>query len=131
MNMMTPGMMTTNPYLDRLAQMQQQQSASHFATLGKIVENEDVVKTTDIPMDGNMYYFPKADGSVIYGKQWLANGTTRLIAFKPTLDEQTNNVTPTELKCETDPLESLRTDIMERLERIEKAIKPKKEVKDE
>ena len=42
-----------------------------------------LVKVTDIPMDGNMYYFPKADGTEIYSKQFMPNGQTRILTFKP------------------------------------------------
>lgn len=92
-----------NPYnmqrLDHLQQfqqnLQQQQmpvQSQTLAPLGKIVESIDIVKATDIPMDGNLYYFPKADGSEIYAKQWLANGTTQILAFKPVLDVGQGNV---------------------------------------
>ena len=37
--------------------------------IGKIVDGEDTVKATDIPMDGNIYYFTKTDGTQIYRKQ--------------------------------------------------------------
>ena len=49
---------------------------------GKVVEGVDNVKTMDIPMDGNVYYFPKADGTEIYTKRWLQNGTTEQLVFK-------------------------------------------------
>ena len=49
---------------------------------GKIVDSVDVVRVTDIPIDGNNYYFPKADGSEIYVKRWLGNGTTDIAVFK-------------------------------------------------
>lgn len=49
---------------------------------GKIVENQEVFKGMDIPMDGNTYYFPKADGSEIYAKRWLPNGTTEQTVYK-------------------------------------------------
>ena len=52
---------------------------------GKIVDSIEVVKATDIPMDGNMYYFPKADSSEIYLKRWLPNGTTEVITFSKSL----------------------------------------------
>ena len=52
--------------------VQQQQNVS---LPGKVVESIDMMKTMDIPMDGNMYYFPKADGTEIYTKRWLQNGT--------------------------------------------------------
>jgi hypothetical protein len=60
-------------------------------TIGKIVDSVDVVKATDVPMDGNMYYFPKADGTEIYAKQWLTNGQTRILTFKPILDNRVDN----------------------------------------
>lgn len=59
-------------------QMQQQQ----VGLQGKIVESSDVVKGIDIPMDGTVYYFPKADGSEVYSKRWLSNGTTEQIVYK-------------------------------------------------
>ena len=68
--------MQQNPtmYMDRLSQLHAQQMqqpqipvANQFAPLGKMVDSVEVVKATDIPMDGNMYYFPKADGTIIFG----------------------------------------------------------------
>lgn len=29
--------------------------------IGKIVDSVEIVRSMDIPMDGNLYYFPKAD----------------------------------------------------------------------
>ena len=55
---------------------------------GKIVDSIEVVKATDIPMDGNMYYFPKADNSEIYLKRWLPNGTTEVIVFSKSLSNE-------------------------------------------
>lgn len=49
---------------------------------GKVVESFEVFKGLDVPMDGNTYYFPKADGSEIYSKRWLQNGTTEQITYK-------------------------------------------------
>ena len=64
--------------IQQLPQTQQQS----IGIPGKIVEGIDNVKTMDIPMDGNMYYFPKADGTEIYTKRWLQNGTTEQLVFK-------------------------------------------------
>lgn len=81
-------------YMDRLTQLQSQQGMQMqnvqqpFMPLGKIVESIDIVKATDIPMDGNMYYFPKADGTEVYMKRWLPNGTTETVAYRPLLQEQ-------------------------------------------
>lgn len=49
---------------------------------GKVVESFEVFKGLDVPMDGNTYYFPKADGSEIYSKRWLQNGTTEQVTYK-------------------------------------------------
>ena len=94
-----------NTYSDRMNLLQNYQQslqqpvvptqmsvANQMSALGKMVDSIDVVKATDIPMDGNTYYFPKADGTEVYCKQWLQNGTTRILTFKPALDTEDNNV---------------------------------------
>lgn len=102
--------MQPNPYMQRMEQLQQFQQSlqppiqppiqNQFPALGKIVESIDIVKATDIPMDGNMYYFPTADGSAVYGKRWMNNGQTQILAFKPILEEET-------IKSSTNDLETL------------------------
>ena len=100
-NYQTP---TQNPYMDRMAQLQQYQQSlqqpivptqtpvsNQMSALGKMVDSIDVVKATDIPMDGNAYYFPKADGTEVYCKQWLQNGTTRILTFMPVFEDNPNN----------------------------------------
>lgn len=61
---------------------------------GKVVEGIDNVKTMDIPMDGNVYYFPKADGTEIYTKRWLQNGTTEQLVFKVAKVEEESKPNP-------------------------------------
>ena len=63
-------------------QMPQFQPQQNSFLGGKMVDSFDVVKVTDIPIDGNNYYFPKADGSEIYVKRWLGNGTTDIATYK-------------------------------------------------
>lgn len=64
---------------------------------GKIVDSEDIVKVTDVPI-GSYGIFPKADLSEIYIKSWNNNGTTNIITFKPdatqdvSLMPETNNI---------------------------------------
>ena len=50
---------------------------------GKQVDSIDVVKATDIPLDGSVSYFPIADGSAIVTKQIQENGTSKMVVFKP------------------------------------------------
>lgn len=137
-----------NPYLQRMENLQQFQQVmqqpmspaqmsgtSQFAPLGKIVESVDMVKATDIPMDGNMYYFPKADGTEIYGKAWMANGQTRILTFKPVLDNDPNTLSQNEEKLNLEVLgqvlEGIQSDIKtltEKLDKISKPTRTKKEV---
>jgi hypothetical protein len=67
---------------------------------GKSVDNIDVVKAMDIPLDGSISYFPIADGSAIVTKQLQADGTSRTIVYKPIEGEEIKipkYITPEEL----------------------------------
>lgn len=137
-----------NPYMQRMENLQQFQqaiqpqqqiqSANNFTPLGKIVDSVDIVKATDIPMDGNMYYFPKADGSEIFGKQWLANGQTRILTFKASLDEEGNNLSIEAEKFKIDAFNELADTfqgmfdtVIERIDKLEKYLKPNSRTKKE
>lgn len=56
--------------------------------LGKSVDNIDVVKATDIPLDGSISYFPLTDGSAIVSKQLQMDGTSKMVVYKPTQEEK-------------------------------------------
>ena len=127
-NYQTP---TQNPYMERMAQLQQYQQSlqqpivptqtpvsNQMSTLGKMVDSIDVVKATDIPMDGNTYYFPKADGTEVYCKQWLQNGTTRILTFKPVFDDNPMNLSSDAEKLKFEGFESVLTDISENVDSI-------------
>ena len=129
--MNNPYMPMQNPYMERMAQLQQYQQSlqqplaptqmsgtNQMSALGKMVDSIDVVKATDIPMDGNAYYFPKADGTEVYCKQWLQNGTTRILTFKPVFEDDTNNLSNTEEKLKFEGFESVLTDISENVDSI-------------
>lgn len=121
-----------NPYADRLAQLQAQQqqlqASQNMATLGKVVESVDVLKTLEVPMDGQQYYFPKADGTEIYAKQWLPNGTTRILTFKPSLDDKVTENTLEEEKLNlghfNDVLVGIQNEIQTINSKIDKISKP-------
>ena len=133
---MNNGQMMMNPYMDRMAQLQQYQqnlqqpvvptqmsgANQQMNVIGKIVDSIDVVKATDVPMDGNMYYFPKADGTEIFGKQWLANGQTRILTFKPVLDTEPNNVSNTEEKLKIALSDEATEVFMKRFDELEKRL---------
>ena len=84
-------------------------------------------------MDGNMYYFPKADGSMVFGKQWLANGQTRILTFKPILEDNTNILSNDEEKFKFDTIEQvlggIQNDIKtinEKIDKMNKSTRNKK-----
>ena len=137
-----------NPYMQRMENLQQfqqaiqpqaqMQGANNFTPLGKIVDSVDIVKATDIPMDGSMYYFPKADGSMVFGKQWLANGQTRILTFKAILDEEGNNLSSEAEKFKIEPsdelleiFQSMFDGVLERIDKLEKSLKPNSRTKKE
>ena len=137
-----------NPYMQRMENLQQfqqaiqpqpqMQGANNFTPLGKIVDSVDIVKATDIPMDGNMYYFPKADGSEIFGKQWLANGQTRILTFKASLYDEGNNLSSETEKLKIEPsdeflevFQSMFDGVLERIDKLEKSLKPTSRTKKE
>lgn len=115
-----------NPYADRIAQLQAQQqqlqASQSMATLGKVVESVDVLKTLEVPMDGNAYYFPKADGTEIYAKQWLPNGTTRILTFKPTLDNGVDENTLDEEKLNVEQFNKVVEGILNEIQTINSKI---------
>lgn len=128
-----------NPYLQRMENLQQfQQSIQQpqlqsnpnltpglnmLASLGKVVESMDIVKVTDIPMDGNVYYFPKADGTEIYSKQFMTNGQTRILTFKPFLEAEGNNCTDEPLKSQITLSDEVTGAFMKRFDDLEMQMK--------
>ena len=124
-----------NPYADRMNFLQNYQQslqqpvagtqmslANQMSALGKMVDSIDVVKATDIPMDGNAYYFPKADGTEVYCKQWLQNGTTRILTFKPALEDNLNNLSPDTEKLKIGLSDEVTEVFMKRFDELEKRI---------
>lgn len=106
-----PQMQPNNP-MNYFTQNMQQQLSQTQSPL-KIVESIESVKLTDVPMDGNSYYFPKADGTEIYTKRWLANGSTEVVVYKRMMD------TPHEEEKETFNFSEMENNIMEKLNSID------------
>ena len=137
----------TNPYMQRMENLQQFQQALQpqpqmqtvqYQPLGKVVDGIDTVKATDIPMDGNVYYFPTADGSAVFGKQWTMDGKTRILTYKPFEEPNHNEVSsePKESILEDfrGVLEGIQMDIQtlnDKVDRLGKSKTAKKEVADE
>ena len=140
-----------NPYMQRMENLQQFQQAlqqpvvptqmsgaNQFNPFGKLVESMDIVKVTDIPMDGNMYYFPQADGQAIYGKKFLPNGQTQILTFKPILDDNSNTLSQNEEKFDFGVFNELTyifkeqlNSLTDKIDKIEKYLKPTKAKKED
>lgn len=70
-----------NPYYLRPQEQMQYNRPSGLQ--GKMIDNIEVVKAIDIPLDGSTSYFPLADGSAIVSKQLQQDGTSKIIIYKP------------------------------------------------
>jgi len=123
-NLMNPQQQYMN-YFQQMQQplqqsMQQQLPLNQLST-GKIVDGIEMVKATDIPIDGNNYYFPKADGSEVYSKRWLQDGRTEINTYvKLNAQQEEEN----KRKIEDDIIEKLNL-IDDRIAKLEKGlIKP-------
>ena len=121
-----PQMPLNNPMSYMTPPMQQQLQQQQQPVLnGKIVESIDNVKLTDVPMDGNSFYFPKADGTEIYTKRWLANGSTEVAVFKRVMEESQEEAGKFNFgEMEGNIMDKLNA-IDERIGKIEKGLIPK------
>lgn len=77
---------------------------------GKIVDSEDILRVTEIPM-GGYGIFPRADFKEIYLKYWKDNGTTETLTFKPTEQKV----------CMTEQEQAIKT-ILEKIDGMEQKI---------
>ena len=100
-----------NYFTQPMQQQIQQQNPN-----GKIVDSIEMVKFTDIPMDGSSYYFPKADGSEIYSKRWLPNGSTEINTYVKVIDKEQQEEEP---KFDFNLME---TNIMDKLNSLEEKL---------
>ena len=77
-----------NPYFNPYFNTQPQQvppTPMRYNTglQGKSIDNLEVVKAMDIPLDGSITYFPLVDGTAIVTKQLQQDGTSKITVFKP------------------------------------------------
>jgi len=87
-----------NPYLNYNQQLQQNtrqpqqmyKSQNQVVLQGKVVDSLDVVKATDIPYDGSVSYFPLTDGTAIITKQLQQDGTSKVVIYKPMIENEEN-----------------------------------------
>lgn len=108
----------------------------YCSLLGKQVDSIDVVKATDIPLDGSTCYFPLIDGSAIVTKKLQNDGTSKTIIYKPVENEEESSIkyatmTDIEKAIENIDLSDL-DDIKDDIKDLKQSIKDlKKKKKDE
>ena len=126
--------MYNNPYFNpqRFQPMQntyyqtmQQTLNTQASLLGKVVESMDVVKAIDIVLDGSVNYFPLSDGSAIITKQLQADGTSKMVVYKPTQEsKKVNYLTIESLEEALNEIQELQ-DMKEDIKEIKKQLKSK------
>lgn len=136
--MYNPNIYNTNPYMNygnyynQQLQPQQLMQQNLYRTpsglQGKQIDSLDVVKATDIPLDGSVSYFPLADGTAIATKQLMQDGTSKITIFKPTeneaLIEQPKYITENDLREQLGDFNSKDIkDIKEELKSLKKRIR--------
>lgn len=95
--------------------------------LGKSVDNIDVVKAMDIPLDGSVSYFPLTDGSAIVSKQLQTDGTSKIVVYKPSQEDKKEAVQFATLEDIQDAINELDLgdiqDLKEDIKEIKKQLK--------
>lgn len=96
-----------NPQLNQTQQNVSQYNQSVLQ--GKSVDSIDVVKATDVTLDGSVCYFPLIDGSAIITKQLQPDGTSKITVYKPIQEEankpEVKYITENELKKEINKID--------------------------
>ena len=94
------GQMMPNPYMDRMAQLQQYQQKLQPAQIpgtypqqpqgiiGRSVNDFSEITANDVPMDGRSAVFPKNDMSEIQVRTWGNDGKIITTSYKPILEHQ-------------------------------------------
>ena len=124
--------MTTPQYQPQATDYMSQMQNAYQKPLGlqgKTVDNIEVVKATDIPLDGSVSYFPLVDGSSIVTKQLMQDGTSRMIVYKPAETTPKANITESKEIYVTEKQleEKLKTfnneELKQEIEKLKKQIK--------
>ena len=103
--------------------------------LGKVVDNIEVVRATDIPLDGSTSYFPLSDGSSIVTKQLQMDGTSKMVVYKPIKEDNDDSkkfVTFEEMQSELAKIDILDLeDLKDEIKEIKKQLKSMKKPKED
>ena len=132
------GQMMPNPYMDRMAQLQQYQQNLQPAQMpgtypqqpqgiiGRAVNDFSEITANDVPMDGRSAVFPKNDMSEIQVRTWGNDGKIITTSYMPILEHQ-NKVADVSSILESEKLKIQLSDdvtaaFMKRFDELEKRI---------
>lgn len=95
---------------------------------GRMVDDISTVNANEVLMDGSVSIFPKKDMSMIYVKNWNADGTIKTVCYKPVVEEPIR----TESKVsETDKLlqsiDERFDELLQKMQQVEKVVASKME----
>lgn len=119
-----------NPYYQNYAAQQpvqqpvQQTQQPIIKLNGRQVENLQVAKVADIPLDGSLNIFAVLDGSAIVTKQLQVDGTCKTIVYKPSKEEEaieTKYITMDDVHKELDKLDI--DELFDKIEELKKDVK--------
>lgn len=120
-----------SPQMNRLNQLEQQypQYANNMGNMqmmntsgmnvgsmllqGKVVDSVEVVKAMDVPLDGTVTYFPKADGTAIYTKQLQKDGTSKINIYEIRNENSDDRVSLVGESVSKEDIEKIYADISE------------------
>ena len=116
-----------NPYFNPYFTPQQPQTTMptmKFNSLqGKSIDNLEVVKAMDIPLDGSISYFPLVDGSAIVTKQLQQDGTSKITIYKPIEADEAATVKYATIEDIENHIKSIKTPDMKPLQDEIKTLK--------
>lgn len=124
-----------NPYMDRMAQLQnyqqslqqpiQPQISQPQGLIGRAVNDFSEIKADDVPMNGTPAVFIKNDMSEIEVRVWCKDGLIRPTSYKPILEQNQSdgtNIPQNDFTALNEGINAFREEILARLDSIEKSV---------
>ncbi len=75
---------------------------------GRIVNDAKEIRPNEVPMNGLVSFFPKADYSEVYARSWNSNGTIDAVTYVPvSTSSQTMEMLLVEMNKRLDTIESM------------------------
>ena len=119
------------PYQQNMPQTQpqmqvpQQQPQQTSGMNALVVDDFSLLSANDVPMDGSGAVFIKRDGSEIQWRRWGNMGNIEMTSYKPILEQNNKegtNIPKMDLNMLYEDVKSLREEISERFDRLEKSM---------